>query len=332
MSIRLASLRAAAFATLAITLCAPVMAQNCGNRGELDARYCDDNKDLVADTPKDPKQWQDPSTLVFSYTPVEDPSVYENVFDDLMQHIAKLTGKRVKWFPAESYAAQVEAMRSGRLHIAGVAAGPTPYAVNLAGFVPLVAMQSADGTIGYTLQLIVPKDSPITKVADLKGKRVAHVSPSSNSGDTAPRVLFKQFGIEPGKDYAIIYSGKHDNSVMGVVNGDYDAAPVASSVRERMQQRGMFKADTLRIIYESQPFPRTAYGVAHDLKPELQAKIKEAFLSFDFKNSKLAKEFKDVAGFKVVDYASGWKDVRLIQAETGIHYTQDSLKKLGNKD
>lgn len=332
MSLRSISVRAFALVASVFVFSLSVSAQTCSNRGDLDARYCDDNRDLVADTPKNPKDWLDPATLVFSYTPVEDPSVYENVFDGLMQHIAKLTGKRVKWFPAESYAAQVEAMRSGRLHIAGVAAGPTPYAVNLAGFVPLVAMQHADGTIGYTLQLIVRKDSPITKVTDLKGKRVAHVSPSSNSGDTAPRVLFKQFGIDPGKDYEVVFSGKHDNSVMGVVNGDYDAAPVASSVKDRMQQRGMFKPDALRIIYESQPFPRTAYGVAYNLKPELQAKIKEAFLTFDFKGSALAKEFKDVAGFKAVDYASGWKDVRLIQSQSGIHYTQDSLSKLGNKE
>lgn len=332
MSNRFASLRATAFTLLGFMLCAHAMAQTCANRGDLDVRFCDENKDLVADTPKDSKQWQDPSTLVFSYTPVEDPSVYENVFEELMQHIAKVTGKRIKWFPAESYAAQVEAMRSGRLHIAGVATGPTPYAVNLAGFVPLIAMQHADGSIGYTLQLIVRKDSPITKVADLKGKRVAHVSPSSNSGDTAPRVLFKQFGIEPGKDYEVVYSGKHDNSIMGVVNGDYDAAPIASTVKDRMQARGMFKADALRVVYESNPFPRASFGIAHNLTPELQAKIKEAFLSFDFKNSKLAKEFKDVTGFRPVEYNRDWKDVRLIQAETGIRYTQDSLKKLGNKE
>src|SRR5436190_22806862 len=84
-------------------------AQACANRGDLDARYCDENGDLVADTPKDPKQWQNPATLVFSYTPVEDPAVYENVFGEFMAHLAKVTGKRVRWFPGGSYAAQVEA-------------------------------------------------------------------------------------------------------------------------------------------------------------------------------------------------------------------------------
>lgn len=310
----------------------PALAQaQCANRGDLDPRYCDENGDLVADLPKDRKAWQNPATLVFSYTPVEDPAVYENAFADFLPHLAKVTEKRIRWFAAESYAAQVEAMRSGRLHIAGVATGPTPYAVNLAGFVPIIVMQRPDGSIGYTLQLIVHQDSPIRTLADLKGKRVAHVSPSSNSGDIAPRALFKAMGIEPGKDYEVVYSGKHDNSIMGVVNKDYDAAPVASTVRERMQARGMFKPGTLRVVYESSPFPRAAFGVAHNLAPELQAKIRQAFLSFDFRNSKLGAEFKDVERFGAVNYKEHWRDVRTIQKASGVSYTQESLSKLGTK-
>ncbi|MBM3340515.1 MAG: phosphate/phosphite/phosphonate ABC transporter substrate-binding protein [Betaproteobacteria bacterium] len=319
---------------MGLLICATAQAQTaCSHRGELDQRYCDENKDLVADTPKDPKAWQDPSTLVFSYTPVEDPAVYENVFADFLAHLSKVTGKRIRWFPAESYAAQVEAMRSGRLHIAGVATGPTPFAVNLAGFVPLVGMERrGDRSIGYTLRLITQRDSPIKSVADLKGKRVAHVSPSSNSGDIAPRALFKALGVVPGKDYEVVYSGKHDNSIMGVVNRDYDAAPIASSVIDRMIARGMFKADAVRVVWESAPFPRTAYGVAHNLAPALQEKIRQAFLTFDFKASALSKEFKDTERFAPINYLEHWRDVRTIQRETGVRYTQEALSKVGIKE
>jgi len=73
------------------------LAKTCKNHGKLDARYCDDNGDLVADTPTDKSKWLNPSTLVFSYTPVEDPSVYENVFTEFLTHIEKVTGKHVKW-------------------------------------------------------------------------------------------------------------------------------------------------------------------------------------------------------------------------------------------
>ena len=173
----------------------------CNNRGNLDTRYCDDDGDLVADAPTDSAQWLDPDVLIFSYTPVEDPSVYENVFTEFMAYLSEKTGKPVKWYGADSYASQVEAMRSGRLHIAGISTGPTVFAVNLAGYVPFAIMGKEDGRFGYKLQLITHKDTDITKVSDLKGRNVAHVTPSSNSGNQAPRALFKSMGVQPDKDY-----------------------------------------------------------------------------------------------------------------------------------
>jgi len=59
----------------------PALAQDtCKNRGDLDTMYCDDNNDLVADTPTDPAKLKTPSTIVFTYTPVEDPAVYAEIF------------------------------------------------------------------------------------------------------------------------------------------------------------------------------------------------------------------------------------------------------------
>ena len=114
-------------------------AQDCP-RGDLDKAYCDRNGDLVADAPTDPKQLVNPSTLIFAYTPVEDPALYTKVWDGFLKHMEKVTGKKVVFFPVQSNAAEIEAMRSGRLHIAGVSTGPTPIAVNCAGYVPFAIM------------------------------------------------------------------------------------------------------------------------------------------------------------------------------------------------
>ena len=302
----------------------------CKNHGDLDTVFCDEDGDLLADTPKSADKWLDPATLVFSYTAVEDPSVYENVFSELMEHIAMKTGKKVKWYGPESYAAQVEAMRSGRLHISGFAAGATVYGVNLGGFHPQAMMGNKDGSFrGYKLWLITHKDSDIYKVADLKGRRVAHVTPSSNSGNQAPRALFKNMGVVPDVDYKVIYSGKHDNSIMGVVNKDYDAAPVASTVMQRMMERGIFEPSEVRTIWESDQFPGTSYGSVYNLAPKLQEKVREAFLTFDWTGSGLAKDFgKRADSFIPVDYIKHWKVIRTIQKENDVIYTQDALNTL----
>lgn len=304
-------------------------AAECSNRGDLDVMFCDENGDLVADTPQDSSKLLDPSTLVFSYTPVEDPTVYENVFTEFMEYLSEKTGKRVKWYGAESYAAQVEAMRSGRLHVAGISTGPTVFGVNLAGYVPMSIMCKGDGTFGYKLQLITQKDSDIREVKDLKGRKVAHVTPSSNSGNQAPRALFKSMGVTPDVDYEVNYSGKHDNSIMGVANGDYEAAPIASSVLDRMVNKGVVNKDDLRIIWESDPFPTTSYGFAYNLKPELQEQIREAFLTFDWKGTALEQEFgKQADKFCAITFEKEWKPIRIIQKENKTVYSQEALNQM----
>ena len=315
---------------LVLGLSNSAMAAGCKNRGDLDSQFCDENNDYMADTPTDSSKWLDPDTLVFSYTAVEDPSVYENVFKELMDHIAKKTGRPVKWYGPESYAAQVEAMRSGRLHVSGFAAGATVYGVNLAGFHPAAMMGNKDGTFrGYQLWLITPKDSDIKTVKDLKGRKVAHVTPSSNSGNQAPRALFKDMGVIPDVDYKVTYSGKHDNSIMGVVNGDYDAAPVASTVMQRMVERGVFDESEVRIIWKSDQFPGTSYGYIYNLHPKLQKQIGDAFLTFDWSGTGLEKDFGKRANcFIPVDYAKHWKVIRTIQKANNVVYNQESLKTL----
>src|SRR5437867_2377478 len=110
-------------------------ADACKHRGELDTMYCDDNNDMVADAPADSKKWKNPSTIVFTYTPVEDPAVYENIFKPFTTHLAKCLDKKVVFYQVQSNAAEIEAMRSGRLHVGGFSTGPTAFAVNLAGAV-----------------------------------------------------------------------------------------------------------------------------------------------------------------------------------------------------
>ena len=63
---------------------AAATSQECKNRGQLDELYCDEDNDLVADVPSDLKKLRDPATLTFTYTPVENPAVYQSVFKPLI--------------------------------------------------------------------------------------------------------------------------------------------------------------------------------------------------------------------------------------------------------
>jgi phosphonate transport system substrate-binding protein len=296
-------------------------AQECP-RGDLDKAYCDRDGDLVADAPTDSKQLVNPSTLIFAYTPVEDPAVYTKVWDGFIKHLENVTDKKVVFFPVQSNAAEIEAMRSGRLHIAGFNTGSNPIAVNCAGFVPFAIMAGKDGTFGYEMEIIVPADSPIKTPADIKGKKLAFTSPTSNSGFKAPSVLLEsEFKLVAKTDYAPVFSGKHDNSVLGVANKDYDAAAIANEVMFRMFERKVVDKAKIRTIYKSETFPTTSYGLAHNLDPALAEKIKQAFFTFPWEGSALKAEFKTEDRFVPITYQKDWSVIRKIDAATGVKYT-----------
>jgi phosphonate transport system substrate-binding protein len=296
-------------------------AEDCP-RGDLDKAYCDRDGDLVADAPTDPKQLVDPSTLVFAYTPVEDPAVYAKVWDGFVKYLEQTTGKKVVFFPVQSNAAEIEAMRSGRLHIAGFNTGSNPIAVNCAGFVPFAIMGTNDGKFGYEMEIIVPADSAIKTPADLKGKKVAFTDPTSNSGYKAPLAILKaDFNLEPDRDFTAVFSGKHDNSVIGVANKDYDAAAVANEVMFRMFERKVVERDKIRTIYKSATFPTTGYGYAYNLDPALVEKIKQAFFTYPWEGSALQAEFKGQDRFVPITYQKDWAVIRKIDAATGVKYT-----------
>ncbi len=300
---------------------APLAAQDCPNRGDLDELYCDADGDLVADPPTDAAELRDPGTIVFAYTPVEDPAVYANIFGDFVDYLKECTERDVVYFNVQSNAAQIEAMRSGRLHVGGFSTGPTGFAVNLAGAVPFAVKGDEADWQGYNLIVVVDKDSEFQTLADLKDGRVAHVSPSSNSGNLAPHALFPAEGLTPGEDYEPLFSGGHDNSIMGVDSGDYDAAAVASDVFSRMARRGQINEDDFRVIYRSEKFPTSSFAYDSRLAPEIRDRMLACFLDYRF-TEEMQREFDGADRFYPVNYQEHWAVVREVADSSGTPFNR----------
>ena len=305
-------------AATALALSAPAAAEFA-----LDPRYTDADGDLVADVPEDPAERIDPSTLIFAYTPVEDPAVYAEVWQGFLDHMSEVTGKDVQFFPVQSNAAQIEAMRAGRLHIAGFNTGSNPLAVACAGYRPFTMMAAEDGSYGYEMEIITYPDSGIETVEDIAGKQMAFTSETSNSGFKAPSAILKaDYDMVPGEDFEPVFSGKHDNSILGVANKDYPAAAVANSVMKRMMGRDVVTEDQIVSIYTSETFPTTSYGTVNTLEPELQDSIREAFDTFDWEGTALQAEFEKngEAQFVPITFKDDWAVIRKIDEANGVEY------------
>lgn len=295
-------------------------------QNKLADRFNDADHDYVADPPTDPKDFVDPPVLFFSYVALEDPAPYQAAFADFVDHLAKVTGKKVEYLPVTGTNDQLKALRDGQLHVTGFNTGSVPIAVYLCGFTPAFKLASPDGVATLQTQIIVPADSPMRSPGDLKGRELSLTEPNSNAGYKAPVVLLRrQFGLEPERDYIPRFSMEYDRSIQGIADKELQAAAIASDVLERAVTRGDISTGQFRSIYTSESFPTACFGYAHNLKPELAAKVREAFQTFQWQGTSLEKEFaqSNQSRFVPVSFKDDWALVRLIDDQIGNAYALD---------
>jgi phosphonate transport system substrate-binding protein len=91
---------------------------------------------------------------------------------------------------------------------------------------------------------------------------------------------------------------------------------------KRMIARDAVSEDQIVSIYKSQTFPTTGYGTAHNLKPELQETIKDAFASFEWEGTSLEAEFSKSgeSQFIPITYQEFWEVIRKIDAANDVSY------------
>lgn len=298
--------------------------QDC-NRGSLSRQFCDRDGDMLADAPTNPKEFVNPHTLVFGTVPSQSFIFDKEAKKALMRHIEKLTGKKVVFFPYQTNSAELEAMRSGMLHIAGMNTGSVPMAVNCAGFRLFAMTARSDKSYGYTMRIITYPGSGINSIKDIKGQTILFTSSSSNSGHKAPVAILKnEFNLEEGVDYKSKFSGSHTKSVIKIANKEYKVAAVASGFTPALVKNNKIPQNSIKLIYESKIFPPTGYGYSNKLKPSLAKKIEEAFFTFEFKdkNSSRLKPFNKFGESRFIpaNYKENWQIIRDIDRANGITY------------
>lgn len=286
-------------------------ANDCRHRGSLAQEYCDEDYNLVADLPKDPQFHLSPSPLIISIPPTENKISYRESFEDFFQYLESCLDRPIIFYPMHSNEAEVEAMRTGKIHLASFSSGTTIAAVNRAGAVPFAVKGDHEGARFVQLLVLVRHDSPYQTLTDLKNSRVAHVNQHSSTGHLMPLALFPNEGIIPGIDYQIIFTNKHHRSISGVKSGDYHAATITSEIFERMIERQEIQASDFRIIYKAGPVPSAAFSYKHDLAPKLQEEIRTCFFNFRFSDS-MKKIHLNADRFMPIDYKNHWKTSREI--------------------
>jgi phosphonate transport system substrate-binding protein len=236
-----------------------------------------------------PSDW--PAELVMCYLPNEASEELAEYRSVLQGELSGALGIKIREINAADYNAVVEAMRTKHADI--VYYGPVSYvqAVERAGAEAMVtpAIFGDKSRAGYTSKIIVKTGSPIKNIRDLRGKTFAFVDPSSTSGNYVPTLeLMNTFPGMSNEDFhtngsffsSVSFSGKHQNGLQAVINGDIDAAPVASDILAAEIAAGRAKTSDFVVIHESPKIPSSPMAIRSDLPADLKAKVKQFLLAY----------------------------------------------------
>jgi phosphonate transport system substrate-binding protein len=240
-----------------------------------------------------------PETLRMGMMATEDDNNLARSTSAFADDLSEELGIEVEMFEGQDYNMMIEAMRAKKIDITNY--GPFGYiiAVERSGAKPLAIMGQSEESAMYKSVIVVPKDSPVQSIEDLKGEDFLFVDPASTSGHLFPRAsMLGILGLENSEleEYfnSVAYSGGHDKSLLAIANGDAAGAAVCEFCVDMFAGSGLFDPEDVRIIETTEPIPGGPLSYHEDLPEDLVEKIREFALSYHEKNP----EYFEVMGMK----------------------------------
>jgi phosphonate transport system substrate-binding protein len=267
-------------------------------------------------TPTDASDWREQyPSFRYGVQSVETQAASLTRYEGFADHVKQTLGVDLDLHLASEYAGVIQAIAAGQIEVMDM--GASGYAAawieTNGGVEPLVVPKEEDGSIGYYSVMFVRADSPYHSVDDLAGKTFAWADPNSTSGYLFPLVSLRGMGIEPEKHFGnVVFSGGHEQSIIGVLDGAYDAAVTWTNDIEAhtrgglhmMLERGVLDAEDIRIIWVSDLIPNPVIAIRSDVPEQMKDDLRAMFLRMHEDNPAV---FREVArgnspGYVEVDH------------------------------
>ncbi|WP_412480392.1 phosphate/phosphite/phosphonate ABC transporter substrate-binding protein [Azonexus sp. IMCC34839] len=137
----------------------------------------------------------------------------------------------------------------------------------------LLAMETKGGAKQLTGYISVPENSPVRKLQDLRGRRIAFGEQNSTTGRYFPQAALVEAGIFASDLSGYRFLGRHDKALSALAAGSFDAA---ASNEVSFEKYGVVRK--FRVIHTMKS-PAHAWVVRSDLSPLVMEKLRQAMLA-----------------------------------------------------
>lgn len=229
--------------------------------------------------------------LVFIILPVENAAVMYEKFLPLKDYLEKAVSRRIMLKVARNYQDAIEQIGTGKAHLAYL--DPSAYCEAKQKYrVTPLAKAVLAGSSTYRSVIVTRKDSPINKIVEVKGKRLAMGNISSSSSYLIPAVMFKEVGIGLQDFGAVDYLEHEDRIALSVLSKKHDVGGLSERVAAK------YADDGLRVIKTSEAIPQYSVCAYPGMSEDLRKNIRHALLSVSAEgNPELVQGMKGISGF-----------------------------------
>jgi len=204
-------------------------------------------------------------------TPKEGFAYYRKLLDYLGEKLER----KVEFVDREDYAEINDLLKKGDVDVAFVCGGPYVDGHKEFGMELLTAPVAYGGTVYYSY-IIVPKDSPVNNLEELRGKKFAFTDPLSNTGKLVPTYMLARLNNTPESFFkSYDYTHGHDKSIKAVATGIVEGAAVDSLIWEYANRTNPEFTSKTKIIIKSPPYGIPPVVVRKDLAPELKESLRQ---------------------------------------------------------
>lgn len=145
---------------------------------------------------------------------------------------------------------------------------------------PLAQMLNIEGKTISVGRFIVRADSNIRSIEDLRGQKLALISPLGAGAYLAPRAYLTGFGMDIEKDTDLVFTGDLKKSVYSVLLGDAAAATMCGVNYKILQHK--LDLNELVIIDSTHPFPEPLIAARTDLASARLQLLRQAILDIPY--------------------------------------------------
>lgn len=240
--------------------------------------------------------------LRFGIAPLRSPAYEVKGSEAFADYLERQLGRPVVLVRRRTYAEVNDLVRNGEIEAAFVGSGAFVEGRREFGM-ELLAAGVRSGRPFYSSYVVVPTDSPVTSLSDLRGKTFAFTDPLSNSGRLVPLAELIAVGESPDEFFGTsVFTQGHDNSIRAVADDLVDGAAVDSWVYDELTATEADIAARTRVVAVWGPYGSPPVVVNPELDQQLKARLQSVLVGMDADpEARAVLELMGVDGFSIVD-------------------------------